>query len=209
MKNSLLFLTVIFSLPALACSLFQSADPEATATAVAAEIFSTITAMAPTVTFTQLPTDTLVPTSTPTITPTDTPIPSPVITDTPEPTYTLEPTKPTSPTFGPVVFYTDEDYNQENFENPITDFPSGTTAVNACFDYWAMTPTTRFSRYWYVNGREWGSFAENWKHGEEGGLCLRAHYTGTGTTGLESGNWKVKLFIGSKLAQEEEFHIGR
>ena len=209
MSRGILFLMVLFSLPALACNFIIVPDTDATATTISAEIFATMTATVPTTTFTLPPTDTALPTSTATITPTDTPLPSPNITNTPEPTFTPEPTKPTIPTFGPVAFYTDEDYIQEYFDNPSKEFPSGTIAVNACFDYWALTPSTRFSRYWYVNGREWGSFAENWKHGEQGSLCLRAHYTGTGTTGLESGNWKLKLFIGSELAQEEEFHIGR
>ena len=66
---SLIFLIVIFSLPALACSLFQSTDTEATATAVAAEVFSNLTVQAPTATFTQSPTK--APTNTPTIPPTD------------------------------------------------------------------------------------------------------------------------------------------
>ena len=202
MKNSLLFLTVIFSLPVLACSLFQSADPEATATAIAAEVFSNLTSQAPTATFTQLPTD--IPTHTPTILPTETPIPSPEISDTPEPTYTPE---PTSPTFGPITFHMEEDYNQEDLENPVTEFPNGTTKVYACFDYWAMTPTTRVSDYWYVNGQEWNSFSENWDEGDEGTMCWYIYYSDK-LAGLENGDWKLKIFIGSDLEQEAEFYIG-
>jgi len=49
-KRLLLWFVLIFALPALACSLFQTQDLDATATFIAGEIFATMTAEAPTVT---------------------------------------------------------------------------------------------------------------------------------------------------------------
>jgi hypothetical protein len=207
MKKVIIFLIFLFSLPALSCNFIVGPDTDATATAVSAEIFATMTAMVPSATFTQPPTDTPLPTSTPTITPTDTQIPSPTITNTPEPTFTPEPTKPDNPTFGPITFHTEEDYNQDNLDNPVTEFPTGTTKVYACFDYWAMTPTTRVSDYWYANGEEWNSFSENWDKGDEGTMCWYIYYSDK-LAGLENGDWKLKIFIGSDLEQEAEFYIG-
>jgi len=83
-KRLLLIFVLVFTLPALACSLFQTQDLDATATFVAGEIFATMTAEVPTVTptptitITPTPTDTPTPTYTATVTPTETDTPTPV-----------------------------------------------------------------------------------------------------------------------------------
>lgn len=211
MSRGILFLMVLFSLPALACNFIIGPDTDATATAISAEIFATMTAMVPTATFTLPPTDTALPTSTATITPTDTPLPSPTITNTPEPTFTPEPTKPTEPTFGPITTYTDETGEDGLLNNPTDEFPAGTTKVYACFDYWAMDSDVRFTLYWFENGKSFWETSRRWEEEEEGSTCwyIWQEKTTGSLMGLPAGNWEVKLYLGNELAQEAKFHIGR
>jgi len=82
MKTRLLLVCLLFSLPVLACSMFQTQNLDATATFVAGEIFATMTAEAPTVT----------PTPTITVTPTQTDTPTTTYTATVMPTETVTPT---------------------------------------------------------------------------------------------------------------------
>ena len=77
-KVRLLHLFILFCLPGLACGVFQTKDEEANATAIAASIFSTMTAEAPPA----KPTETSKPAATNTSEPTAT------STSTPEPTAT-------------------------------------------------------------------------------------------------------------------------
>jgi hypothetical protein len=73
-----------------------------------------------------------------------------------------------------------------------------------------MTPDTRVSDYWYVNGEEWSSYSETWDEGEEGSLCWYIFTKkGPALQGLDEGNWKTKIFIGNELVQEGEFYISR
>jgi basic membrane protein A len=97
MKKYIWSLLVVTALLLSACGTSQE-DLDATATQIAAEIFATQTAQAPTATptFTPTPTPTDTPTLTPTPTPTDTPSPTPTPTPTPTPPPTDTPT-PTPP----------------------------------------------------------------------------------------------------------------
>ena len=138
-KRLLLMFVLIFALPALACSLFQATDQVDTATQIAADIYATMTAEAPTATYTA------------TVTPTETVTPTPSITDTPLPTVTPEPTVPSEPTFGAITFA--KGASEGKPVDPATKFPPGIDTVYACWDYWAMGPEVRFTRYWHNNGR--------------------------------------------------------
>ena len=89
---------MLFCLPGLACGVFQTKDEEAPATAIAASIYSTMTAEAPPATLTEIPT--LTPTET--LIPTDTIVPSATLTDTP--TNTQTPTSSATPTPIPSIF---------------------------------------------------------------------------------------------------------
>ncbi|MGB7115678.1 MAG: hypothetical protein WBD56_06010, partial [Anaerolineales bacterium] len=64
-RRLLLMFVLVFALPALACSLYQTQDLDATATFIAGEIFATWTAEAPTTTYTA----TVTPTETGTLIP--------------------------------------------------------------------------------------------------------------------------------------------
>lgn len=206
-KSGWLVLILILCLPALTCSVFQSEDPDATATRIAAEIFAQLTAEAPTATFTALPTETPTPTIPPTANPTDTPIPTDTVP--PTPTSTPEPTKPTSATFDQILMYSEDDYNEGNIDNSTDRFPSGTTRVYACFDYWAMDPTLRYSLYWRVNGESFTEATRGWDGDEEGTMCWYIWSEKSGSLqGLPRGEWDVILYLGSELAQKAKFHIG-
>ena len=75
-KVRLLHLFILFCLPGLACGVFQTKYEEATATAIAASIFSAMTAEAPPANLSEIttliPTDTIVPSATMTDTSTNT-----------------------------------------------------------------------------------------------------------------------------------------
>jgi len=187
MKTRLLLGCLLFSLPALACSLFQTQDLGATATFVAGEIFATWTAEAPTVTPT--------PTITVTPTPTDTPLP----TDTPEPTVTSE------SHFGPITF-SEGDYVGRPV-NPATKFQPGIETVWACWDYWGMNPDLRFTHSWYNNGKERVSKSISWDRAENGSFCTNIYWV-EGSIGLPTGNWELKLYIDNELVQSGTFTIG-
>ena len=109
-KRLLLIFMLVFTLPALACSLFQTQDLDATATFVAGEIFATMTAKAPTVT------------------------PTPTITITPTPTDTPTPTETLLPTFGHITFARGASEDHQPID-PSTKFSTGIPTVYACWDF--------------------------------------------------------------------------
>ena len=206
-KSGWLILILMLSLPALTCSVFQAEDLDATATQIAVEIYARMTVEAPTVTFTVPPTEIPTQTFTPTSIPTDTPVPTD--THTPVPTNTPEPTKPTVPTFGPLVTYSEETDEDGLLSNPTDEFPAGTTKIYACFDYWAMDSSLRYSLYWRVNGESFTEASRYWDGDEEGNTCWYIWRERSGALqGLPTGNWEVILYLGNELAQKAEFHIG-
>jgi hypothetical protein len=198
-KTRLLLVCLLFSLPALACSLFQATDQEDTATHIAADIYATMTAEAPTATYTATVTPTETVTPTPTIT--DTPVP----TDTPLPTDTPKPTVPSEPTFGVITFAKEQSKGEP--VDPATKFTPGINTVWACWDYWGMNPDLYYSLYWYNNGKEWFSARESWDRAGNGSICWHIYWL-KDNKGLPTGNWELKLFIGSEPAQSGEFEIG-
>ena len=197
-KRLLLTFVLVFTLPALACSLFQTQDLDATATFIAGEIFANMTAEAPTATDTATVTPTETVTPTPTITVTPLPTDTPLLTDTPEPTV------PSEPTFGPITFAEGE--SEEKPVNPATKFTPGIDTVYACWDYWGMSPEVRITTYWYNNGKKWASDSESWDLAENGSICWSISWAGSGR--LPLGNWDLKLYIGSELVQSGKFRIG-
>jgi hypothetical protein len=98
MKTYLLLAILILLVVACAPTATPTPDAKATETQIAANIFATQTASAPTATNTPtdtpLPTDTPTLTSSPTDTPTSAPTNTPLPTDTPRPTFTPKPTRP-------------------------------------------------------------------------------------------------------------------
>jgi hypothetical protein len=198
-KRLVLIFVLIFTLPALACSLFQPAGQDATATFIAGEIYATWTAEAFTATYTA--------TMIPTLTPTESSTSIPIIIDTPAPTDTPKPTEPTGPTIGPLTFATGIDPNDRTLINPSTKFPTGTTEIYACHEFWEMSADIRFSEYWYRDGSEFISDTFSWDLGESGARCGSLRWT-EGPKGYPPGNWEVKLYIDNELAQSGTFIIG-
>jgi len=180
-KTRLLLVCVLFSLPALACSLFQTQDLNATATFVAGEIFATMTAEAPTVT------------------------PTPTITVTPTPTDTPTPTETPLPTFGHITFARGGSEDNQPID-PSTKFPTGIPIVYACWDFWGMDPDMRVTQYWYRNEVEQFVDHSLWDRGASGSTCFYVDYEEQGTY-LAAGNWVLKLYVGTELAQIGTFRI--
>ena len=110
------------------------------------------------------------------------------------------------PTFGAITFA--EGASEGKPVDPATKFPPGIDTVWACWDYWGMNPGLRYSLYWYNNGKEWFSATESWDRSENGSICWHIYWVGGGK-GLPPGNWDLKLFTGSELAQSGKFKISR
>ncbi len=71
-----------------------------------------------------------------------------------------------------------------------------------------MSPEVRFIRYWYSNGKEWLSRTHSWEFEENGSVCYHIFWL-EGSKGFPTGNWELKLYIGSELAQSSKFKIGQ
>ena len=148
------------------------------------------------------PTDTPVPTDTPEPTPTESPMPT--ITNTPPPTDTPEATTPPEPSLGEMVFF------DEDFVDPTVEFKLGVTVVNACFEYWNMTPDLRVSGYVYHNGSEFGNISGFYDLDGNDVVCFSISSTkGGAVQKLDAGQYKVKMYIENGLATEGEFRILR
>ena len=193
-KRLLLMFVLIFALPALACSLYQTQDLDATATFIAGEIFATWTAEVPTATYTA------------TMTPTETVTPTPSITNTPLPTVTPEPTVPSEPTFGEITFAKDVSEDEQPI-NPMTEFPKGITRIFGVFEFQGMSDGWQWSSIFFRNGEEYASASWEWDHGTNG-ITFADLYYPDGKS-LESGNYELKLFVGDKLMQSGKFRIGQ
>ena len=87
-----------------------------------------------------------------------------------------------------------------------TKFIPGRDTVYACWDYGGMNPDLRFTPYWYNNGKELVSSSESWDFAENGSICWSISWAGGRR--LPLGNWDLKLYIGSELAQSGKFRIG-
>jgi hypothetical protein len=204
-KNTTILLTISVFFLLAACGPSQ-ADLDATATKVMADEFARQTAEAPTATPLPTdapnPTDTPVPTDTPEPTPTESPMPT--ITNTPPPTDTPEATTPPEPSLGEMVFF------DEDFVDPTVEFKLGVTVVNACFEYWNMTPDLRVSGYVYHNGSEFGNISGFYDLDGNDVVCFSISSTkGGAVQKLDAGQYKVKMYIENGLATEGEFKIIR
>jgi hypothetical protein len=185
---------LVFTLPALACSLFQTQDLDATATFIAGNIFATMTAEAPTTTYTA------------TVMPTETVTPTPTITDTPLPTDTPKPTVPSEPSFGVITFAMGVSEDKQPI-NPMTEFPKGVTKIFGVFEFQGMSDGWHWSPIFFRNGEEYASASREWDHGVNGITFADLYYPDG--KALESGNYELKLFVGDKLMQSGKFKIGQ
>jgi len=70
-----------------------------------------------------------------------------------------------------------------------------------------MNPDLQFTRYWYNNGEELLSKSISWDRAENGSICAQIYWEEGG--GLPTGDWELKLFIGSEPAQSGKFRIGQ
>ena len=191
-KRLMLMFVLVFALPALACSLFQTQDLDATATFVAEEIFATWTAEVPTTTYTA------------TVTPTERV--TPTITDTPLPTDTPKPTEPSEPTFGEITFAESVSEDDQPI-NPMTEFPTGVTRIFGVFEFQGMSDGWQWSAIFFRNGEEYASASWEWDHGVNGMTFADLYYPDGKALG--SGDYELKLFVGDKLLQSGNFRIGQ
>ncbi len=109
------------------------------------------------------------------------------------------------PTFGHITFARGTSEDNQPID-PSTKFPTGIPTVYACWDFLGMDPDLRVTRYWYNNGEELLSKSISWDRAENGSICVQIYWEEGG--GLPTGDWELKLFIGSEPAQSGTFRIG-
>lgn len=130
--------------------------------------------------------------------PTPTPVP---------PTPTPVPATPTkeAPAFDPIIFA--EGVTEDGDPvNPATTFPAGIKEVYAIWDYRGMSDGMRWGRKWYLDGAEdVVKTGQAWDEGEHGRTWLYLYATGGGP--LDSGNYRLELYIEGQLVQSATFVI--
>jgi hypothetical protein len=204
---AILALAIIFSLPALACSILTSNSPKLNKndqeTKMAANVEASLTANAETqaAQATPTPSVTITPPPSPTL-----PLP-PVLTDTLEPTSL--PTKaatatPSGSWIGVITFAKGITADNQPIE-PGTVFKRGVTEIYAVFPYSGIEQGKKITYYWTVNGKEFVSVIRTWTWDSSG-----VHPTSVGysnNSSLDSGNWKLAIFYENKLLATGTFKI--
>src|SRR5215212_11388874 len=99
------------------------------------------------------------------------------------------------PTTSP-FFYNARTSSSPNDADQKSSFPAGTKAVYALWDYQNMRAGLSVKREWYWNGQLWLAREETWdfaKYGANGTVRDISIYDNT--TGLNSGNYELRLYI--------------
>jgi hypothetical protein len=203
----ILALAILFSLPALACSIFKptSPTPEANAreTKLASDVEASLTANAQT----QAAQVTLTPPPSPTLPlpPSPTEIPGPVLT--PVPTRTpvaVESPLPSGPWVGEITFASDVTQDSQPI-NPGTVFKRGITQIYAIFPYSGFEQGMKITVYWAVNGQEFVSAVRTWEWDPSGTYTPSTSYTNNRQ--LDSGIWTFTIFANNKKLGSGSFKI--
>jgi hypothetical protein len=204
---TVLALVILFSLPALACSLSLSNTSNTNSgnkeTSLASAVNATINANIAT----------QAAQATPTPPPAPTLPPPPVSTNTPEPTLPPVPTNALIPTHAPVpsgpwvgAITFASDISQDNQPiNPGTVFKKGITHVYAFFPYSGIEQGKKITYYWTVNGKEFVSVIKTWVWDSSGTHPTSVSYSNNRQ--LDSGNWKLAIFYNNKLLASGTFKI--
>lgn len=204
---TVLALAIIFSLPALACSLLpsnlSSKDSSSKETDMAVAVKATLTSNAEI----QAAQVTLTPPPSPTLSPPPTLEPLPTLTDIPEPTSPPVPTPTpshTGPWMGDITFARDITSDNQPVD-PGTVFKRGVTTIYAIFPFSGLEDGKKVTYYWAVNGKEFVSALRTWSRGSSGTAVASTAYANNRQ--LDSGNWQLSIFYNNKLLASGSFKI--
>lgn len=102
-----------------------------------------------------------------------------------------------SEAFGPITWYTATGGSDCQVKDPVTGFPSGTTAMAAAFSFSGMTDGEPWAEKWTVDGQELYSTQYSWNSGDQGNTytCLF-----NSQSGMPEGNYHIELYAGTNLS---------
>jgi hypothetical protein len=108
------------------------------------------------------------------------------------------------PYFGPVTWYETIGANGEA-QNPVTEYPRGTTRIIARWEYDNMEAGLEWGNTWLLDGEVFGDWDYEWQGGQSGAWLSSISYTRGDP--LESGDWEVQLYIEGELVQSATTRI--
>lgn len=92
---------------------------------------------------------------------------------------------------------------------PTIQFPAGTQEVYAVWDYSDMSDGLLLRRLWYREGVNWLTHEERWdctRHGRNGTVTWVKIYDYV--KGLNSGHYRLEIYIGNSLQKTASFSVG-
>jgi len=115
-----------------------------------------------------------------------------------------------SETFGAITWYSAMGGSDCKVQDPVSSFPSGTTAMAAAFSFSGMTDGEPWAEKWTVDGEELYSTTSNpvqWNSGSQGNTytCLF-----NSQSGMPEGNYHIELYAGQdlKLMTQSDVVVG-
>ncbi len=102
-----------------------------------------------------------------------------------------------SEAFGAITWYTATGGSDCKVKDPVSAFPSGTSAMAAAFSFSGMTDGEPWAEKWTVGGQELYSSQYTWSSGTQGDTftCLF-----NSQSGMPEGNYHIELYAGTNLS---------
>ncbi len=92
---------------------------------------------------------------------------------------------------------------------PQANFPEGTEEIYAIWNYDGMSASDTMARVWYHNGAQYVEVKENWDYTKYGSVgAVRDVYLYDYIDGIDSGNYRVELFLNDELQLSQDFTVG-
>jgi hypothetical protein len=122
------------------------------------------------------------------------------------------PSQSTSPgsgseSFGAITWYTATGGSDCQVQDPVSAFPTGTTAMAAAFSFSGMTDGEPWAEKWTVDGQELYSSQYSWNSGSQGNTCTCLFNS---QSGMPEGNYHIDLYAGQdlKLLTQSDVVVG-
>ncbi len=102
-----------------------------------------------------------------------------------------------SEAFSAITWYSATGGSDCQVKDPVTGYPSGTTAMAAAFSFSGMTDGEPWAEKWTVDGQEIYSSQYDWSSGDQGNTftCLF-----NSQSGMPEGNYHIELYAGTNLS---------
>jgi S1-C subfamily serine protease len=112
-----------------------------------------------------------------------------------------------SESFGAITWYTATGGSDCQVQDPVSAFPTSTTAMAAAFSFSGMTDGEPWAEKWTVDGQELYSSQYSWNSGSQGNTftCLF-----NSQSGMPEGNYHIDLYAGQdlKLLTQSDVVVG-